>query len=74
MQTHLKAEHRKRYANAFMENTAAYRDHGKAKRSTGRRTVERHLLSDRTVHLCRARVGNTSMNMFPLTNDGGTGR
>ena len=40
---HLQAEHRKRHAN-----TVAYREDGKAKRRTGGRHVERHLLRDGT--------------------------
>ena len=46
VQLHLQAEHRKGHA------MAPYRECGMA----GRRTVECHSLSDRSAHLCRARV------------------
>ena len=57
----LQAEHRHRRTNI-----AGNREGGKAKRSTGRRTVERLRLSDRTAHLCQFRVRNSSLNKFLL--------
>ena len=46
VQLHLQAEHRQRRTNI-----AADLEGGKANRSTGRRTVERLRLSDRTAHV-----------------------
>ena len=57
--THMQAEHRERDGKALMGNAAAHRRCGKARRLTGRRTVERHVLSDRTALLCCARVRNS---------------
>ena len=57
VQLPLQAEHRKRHAS-----TAACREGGKAKRSTGLRTVERHLLSDHTAHYVR----NNCLSSFPF--------
>ena len=57
---HLQAEHKKGLANAF------YRE----SRMEGRRTVERHSFSDRTAHLCRARVRSNRLAAFHATGDG----
>ena len=62
---HLQAEHWQRHANALMVNTAAYRECGKTKRRTGRCTVQRQLLSDRTAHVCRARFSKQQLERFP---------
>ena len=61
VQTHLQAEHRKRHANV------AHRCYGMA----GRRTVERHCLSDRTALWCRGRVRNNKLSSFSHSKDDG---
>ena len=67
----LQAEYRKRHANALMGNTAVQSECGTAKRSTGRRTVERHTLSHRTAHMCPARVRYNSLSSCPSKDVGG---